>query len=275
MRSTTSSGSATGNNPLPSALLRKMSANSLLTTARKPKPSSAHGACSREEPQPKFFPATSSCARLRFRTIEHEVGPWSARRIVAPIREEIVAEPEAVGGLEKARGNDLIGVDVLERQHDGGRAQSDERLHDSTCLSRDVAVRASAIVPAIAVAAAVSGLARKVRPPFPCRPSKLRLLVLTAYCPGRSSSPFIAMHIEHPASRHSAPAARKIASSPSASAWRFTSCEPGHDEHAHRGCDALAAHHARRETQIGDPRVGARAEENDVDRLCRGASRQA
>ena len=29
-------------------------------------------------------------------------------------------------------------------------------------------------------------LGRKVRPPFPCLPSKLRLLVLTAYCPGAS-----------------------------------------------------------------------------------------
>ena len=35
-----------------------------------------------------------------------------------------------------------------------------------------------------ALAAAVSGLAKKVLAPFPCRPSKLRLLVLTAYCPG-------------------------------------------------------------------------------------------
>ena len=37
-----------------------------------------------------------------------------------------------------------------------------------------------------------------MRPPVPCRPSKLRLLVLTAYCPGSSWSPFMAMHIEQP-----------------------------------------------------------------------------
>ena len=66
-----------------------------------------------------------------------------------------------------------------------------------------------------AVAAAVSGLARNVRPPAPCRPSKLRLLVLTAYWPGWSWSPFMAMHIEQPASRHSAPASRKTRSRPS------------------------------------------------------------
>ena len=81
--------------------------------------------------------------------------------------------------------------------------------------------------PATAAAAAVSGLARKVRPPLPCRPSKFRLLVLTAYWPGWSWSPFIAMHIEHPGSRHSAPASVKTRSSPSASAACFTCREPG------------------------------------------------
>ena len=35
------------------------------------------------------------------------------------------------------------------------------------------------------------------------------------------------MHIEQPGSRHSPPAARTISSSPSASAWRYTSAEPG------------------------------------------------
>ena len=66
-----------------------------------------------------------------------------------------------------------------------------------------------------------------MRPPLPWRPSKLRFDVLTAYCPGESWSPFIAMHIEQPASRHSAPAARKITSRPSRSAWAFTGWEPG------------------------------------------------
>ena len=79
----------------------------------------------------------------------------------------------------------------------------------------------------MALAAAVSGLARKVRPPLPCRPSKLRLLVETLYWPGESWSPFMAMHMEQPGSRHSQPAARKISGSPSAMAWRLTSCDPG------------------------------------------------
>ena len=53
-----------------------------------------------------------------------------------------------------------------------------ERFHNGQLHSN---VRTSVITPEIAAAAAVSGLAKKVRPPLPCRPSKLRLLVLTAY----------------------------------------------------------------------------------------------
>src|SRR5262249_33627295 len=85
----------------------------------------------------------------------------------------------------------------------------------------------SVTTPVTADAAAVSGLARKVRPPGPWRPSKLRLLVETLYSPGCSMSPFMARHMEHPASRNSAPASRKILSRPSASACFLTSCEPG------------------------------------------------
>ena len=60
-----------------------------------------------------------------------------------------------------------------------------------TSRSTPGSVRGSVTTPAIADAAAVSGLARNVRPPLPWRPSKLRLEVLTAYWPGDSWSPFI------------------------------------------------------------------------------------
>jgi len=39
-----------------------MSAKPVLMTARKPKSSSAQGACSRDEPQPKLWPATRTDA---------------------------------------------------------------------------------------------------------------------------------------------------------------------------------------------------------------------
>ena len=63
--------STTGTRPFLSALLRKMSAMRVETTARMPASTSAHGACSRDEPQPKLSPATrivQPCASGRFRT---------------------------------------------------------------------------------------------------------------------------------------------------------------------------------------------------------------
>ena len=55
----------------------------------------------------------------------------------------------------------------------------------------------------------------------------MRLEVLTASWPGATRSPFIAMHMLQPGSRHSAPAARTISWMPSASASRLTISEPG------------------------------------------------
>jgi hypothetical protein len=45
----------TGRTPFLKQLLKKMSAKLGAITTRKPKSSSAQTACSREEPQPKFF----------------------------------------------------------------------------------------------------------------------------------------------------------------------------------------------------------------------------
>ncbi len=47
----------------------------------------------------------------------------------------------------------------------------------STDLALSYHSRVSTKRPAMAAAAAISGLTRWVRPPFPCRPSKLRLEV--------------------------------------------------------------------------------------------------
>ena len=54
--------SATGRRPFFSAFCLKMSANERAITARKPQSTSAHGACSRDEPQPKLSPARRICA---------------------------------------------------------------------------------------------------------------------------------------------------------------------------------------------------------------------
>ncbi len=81
--------------------------------------------------------------------------------------------------------------------------------------------------PAIAAAAAIIGLTKCVRPPRPCRPSKFRLLVEAQRSPGCRMSGFIPRHIEHPDSRHSNPASRKMRCNPSCSAARLIVCDPG------------------------------------------------
>ena len=82
-------------------------------------------------------------------------------------------------------------------------------------------------VPRTAVAAATGTDTRWVRPPLPCRPSKLRLEVDALRSPGASWSGFMPRHIEQPAPRHSAPASLKITSRPSSSACSRTRTEPG------------------------------------------------
>src|SRR5262249_11717798 len=113
------------------------------------------------------------------------------------------AQPLLGGRGEEARGNDLVRVDVARGDHHRLRADAAHRVHQS--ISRGSVMR-----PRTALAAAVNGLASNVRAPTPCRPSKLRVLVLTEYCPAAMVSPFIPRHIEHPDSRQSAPASLKM-----------------------------------------------------------------
>ena len=87
-----SGSSCTGTSPFLSALLRKMSAKDKATTARKPWSRSAHTACSREEPQPKFRPATSTWAPARLGPVQHELGPRLPGGIAAPVGEEVLAQ---------------------------------------------------------------------------------------------------------------------------------------------------------------------------------------
>src|SRR5580698_2797554 len=121
----------------------------------------------------------------------------------------------------------LIGIHVhaIQRRHES--RMLDERFHRHSAPSTLFHLRMSTKWPSIAAAAAITGLTRCVRPPLPCRPSKLRLEVLAERSPLCSTSSFIPMHMLHPASRHSNPAATKTLSSPSASASAFTTREPG------------------------------------------------
>mmetsp|Transcript_35112 Transcript_35112/g.68835 ORF Transcript_35112/g.68835 Transcript_35112/m.68835 type:complete len:338 (-) Transcript_35112:692-1705(-) len=85
----------------------------------------------------------------------------------------------------------------------------------------------SASVPLNAAAAAIWGDIKCVRPPCPCRPSKLRFEVDAHRSPGSSLSGFMARHMEQPGSLQSKPASMRILSSPSRTACSLTSPLPG------------------------------------------------
>ena len=85
----------------------------------------------------------------------------------------------------------------------------------------------SVISPVTAAAAATNGPARIVRAPGPWRPSKLRLLVETAYFPAGILSSFIARQAEQPGWRKVKPASSNILSKPSSRICASTIQEPG------------------------------------------------
>jgi hypothetical protein len=87
------------------------------------------------------------------------------------------------------------------------------------------------------------------------------------YWPGSSWSPFMAMHIEQPDSRHSAPAALKTLSEALALGLLLDLLRcPGRRGRAALG-DVPAAQDRSRRAHVLDPAVGARADEDDVELL--------
>src|SRR3954471_2761050 len=145
------------------------------------------------------------------------------RGVVTPGREQAVLETGLRDPLEIDRRDDLVGVDVAATERQRGPCVGEKGIHDQTSCRSAGAPR----VPSTAVAAATGGETRWVRPPLPCRPSKLRFEVDAARSPGASWSGFMPRHMEQPAARHSAPACLKMTSRPSASACSRTRAEPG------------------------------------------------
>ena len=83
---------------------------------------------------------------------------------------------------------------------------------------------------------------------------------------GRERSAFIARHMEQPGSRQSKPAALKILSSPSASACIFTMPEPGTIMALTLAATRLPSTTLRHFAQVLDAAIGARADEDAVER---------
>ena len=75
------------------------------------------------------------------------------------------------------------------------------------------------------------------------------------------------MHIEQPASRHSAPAALKISARPSRLGLALHLVRARHDHQPDAVGDVAVLEHAGRQPQVADPAVGAAADEDDVDLL--------
>src|SRR6266700_124238 len=129
-----------------------------------------------------FFAGQQDLGAFHARLVEDEIGLGIALLVIAPVAEELLVQAFLRRGFQKPRRNDLIGVDIVIGQRNQAALEIGELFHGS---SQSI-VRTSVTTPATAVAAAVSGLTRNVRPPLPCRPSKLRLLVETPYSPGCS-----------------------------------------------------------------------------------------
>ena len=72
----------------------------------------AHAACSRELPHPKLRPADQYAAPVAA-VVERERSDLPALGVVTPVAEEVVAESLALGGFEKARRDDLVGIYVF------------------------------------------------------------------------------------------------------------------------------------------------------------------
>src|SRR2546421_7325476 len=162
----------------------------------------------------KVGPSDQEGGAAIFRLLQDEV------TTPTPVVEEERPVAGALDPLQKLFRNDLVGIDVRPVERSQNAIDPPERFHQLNS-------RTSTRCPAIAPAAAIGGLTRWVRPPLPCRPSKFRLLVEAQRSPGPRMSGFMPRHIEQPASRHSKPAWRKTASSPSASACRLTLTDPG------------------------------------------------
>ena len=106
-----------------------------------PKSSKAHGACSREEPQPKLRPATRTWQPAAAGWFSTKSGRGSTVRSYRQSANSETAEAFARRGRQEARGDDLVGVDVGRRQDDRARADDCDRVHETWFRRCGVVVR--------------------------------------------------------------------------------------------------------------------------------------
>src|SRR5207247_213019 len=141
------------------------------------------------------------------------------------VLEGVLAHALEGDGLQEARRDDAVGVDVVAG--DGDAAARHLAALEVGGAHRRISLT-SVTTPAMAAAATMAGLIKRVRPVgLPWRPMKLRLLDEALISRPWSLSSFMPRHMEQPALRHWKPAAWKISCRPSASAALATCWEPG------------------------------------------------
>ena len=187
--------------------------------------------------------------------VEHEAA------VVAPRREQALAEAGALDPLEPLGRDDLVGVDVGAVERHRGALHDLDGVHQRTA-SKSVG---RAKWPAMAVAAATAGETRWVRPPRPWRPSKLRLLVDADRSPGGE---LVGVHGQaHRAAR--LPPVEAGGGEHLVEALGLGLVlhreRAGHDERAHAVLHLAALGHRGGGPQVLDARVGAAADEHGVD----------
>src|SRR5713226_3722897 len=141
---------------------------------------------------------------------------WMLGVLLPRVLEDVLAHALEGHGLQEARGDDAVGVDVVAGEGDAAARHLAPlevgRGHRRISLT-------SVTTPVIAAAATMAGLINRVRPVgLPWRPMKLRLLEDALISRPWSLSSFMPRHMEQPALRHWKPAAWKIWCRPSASA---------------------------------------------------------
>src|SRR5579871_59705 len=70
-------------------------------------------------------------ARVR-RLVQDEIGPWPPLAVEAEVVEEALAEPLALDGLQELLGDDLVRVQVGDRQRRGAAVEAGKGAHQSS-----------------------------------------------------------------------------------------------------------------------------------------------
>src|ERR1019366_6059061 len=123
MRAWNAASTAIGKRPFFIALPLKMSANDGAMMARRPPPDEPPGRVLARRAAAEILARHEDLGPLRVGAVQREVGIDRSFGQAAPVGEDAVAEALLVRHLQEARRDDLVGVDVVGREHDERRRQ--------------------------------------------------------------------------------------------------------------------------------------------------------